>query len=163
MFKRAKIVTSSNSLFRDCVLAITIALGFAACAPSTSAAEVVRFEVTIARASRSGSGIDKRLAFAKGNLLRYGFSSASYVRGYRFPLADGKAKTLSIGHGISGLITLKGVLEKSDRVQYSLAVFSGKKKQADAVYSISRKGGTGIAVIDQPGGWAYVLIVKALK
>ncbi len=129
-----------------------------------SASEIVQFEITIARASRSGSTIDKRLTFARADLLRHGYASAEYVRGYRIRLDKGQSNRFSVGEQLSGLIQHKGVVgPKADRVQFYLVIYSGGREQAGANYSIWRGGAPGITIIPQPGAWAYMVIVRALR
>ena len=132
-------------------------------AASSSGAEIVKFDVTIARASRSGNAVDKRLTFAKKGLLGYGYTNFTYVGNYRFALAEGKEKKFSVGRGISAVLKLRGLIEKSERVQYSLTFHAGKKKAPRINWSVSRNGEPGINALRQSGDWAYMIIVRALK
>ncbi len=164
MARVGKIKNGSHELLRRCVLAVSLVAGIVLSALEASAAESVQFEVTIALASRSGKGIDSRLAFARGELTGHGYNSATYLRGYPFSLAVGSSKRFSVTERISGVVQLKGVVGPGgQRVQYNLALYDGSSKRVDTIYSISRRGGMGMAVLAQPGGSAYVVLVRALR
>ena len=164
MARVGKIRNDSVRLLRRCVLAVFLAAGIVLSALEASAAESVQFEVTIAMASRSGKGIDSRLAFARAELTGHGYNSATYLRGYPFSLGVGSSKRFSVSGRISGVIQLKGVVGPGgERVQYNLALYEGSSKRVDTIYSISRRGGMGMAVLAQPGGSAYVVLVRALR
>jgi len=144
------------------VWGIFLALGVATAAFQVSAAQSASFQLTIVRASRTGSGIDKRLAFAEKSLLAQGFRQANYVRGYQFNLTGGRPQKFSVAESLSGVIELKSVIgEKGERVQFDIAVFEGSKKRAGAVYSIWKKGPPGIVIIGQTQDSAYIIIVMA--
>ncbi len=143
---------------------ILVAVGILAFASPSFAAESAQFEVTIARASRSGSGIDARLNFAKADLQRRGYTSASYLRGSRIQLNKDQTQRFSVAEQISGQIQFKGAVgPKGERAQFYLALYSGSKKQFDANYSVWKNGAPVITIIDQPGGSAYIVIVRALS
>lgn len=129
---------------------------------SATAAESAQFQLTIAHASRTGSGIDKRLAFAEKSLLAHGFRQAKYVRGFQYNLTSGRSQKFSIAESLSGVIALKSIIgDKGERVQFDIAVFEGSKKRAGAVYSIWKKGPPGIVVISQSQDSAYIIIITA--
>ena len=152
---------------RSCALLVSGLLCLCTLAAVASAAEVARLDVVVAEASRSSSGlsIDKRLTFAKGGLLRTSYNRFTYIRRYPLSLAKGKLTRLPIGGEVSITIEFKGFVgSKSDRIQYYLETFRGKKRQAGIHYSVSKGGAPAITGIDQPrGGKAYVVIVRAPK
>ncbi len=165
MSKSRKNIAPPKRILWNPLFATSIALGIAASVPQVSAVETARLEVITAIASRSGSGVDKRLAFAKGGLLRTGYSRFTYSRRYLLRLATGKGRKLSLGQKISVVIGFKGLVgSKGERVQYYLETYSGKKRQARVYYSIAKGGAPAITGIDQPGARrAYVVIVRAPK
>jgi hypothetical protein len=163
MSNSRKITSYRKRLSRVATLAMTAAVGAGVFAASTSGAETVKFDITIARASRSGNAIDKRLAFAKKGLLGYGYTNFTYIRNYSFALAEGKEQKFSVGQGISAELKLQGLIEKSERVQYSLTFHAGKKNAPRINWSVSRNGEPGINALRQSGDWAYMIIVRALK
>jgi len=154
--------TYHNKLFRDLVILLLVFVSRIVFSSIAFAAETVQFEVTIARASRSGTDVDSRLAFVKARLLGYGYRSATYVRGSRFSLAEGKSERFSVDGRISGLLQMKS-LQGRDVVQFNLSLYSGSRREFDAVYTMARRGGTALAVLTQPGGSAYIVIVRALR
>jgi len=162
MFHTAKHRKGRATRIPPWALGAFLALGVAAGALPVSAAQSASFQLTIARASRTGSGIDKRLAFAQRSLLAQGFRQANYIRGYQFNLTSGRPQKFSVAESLSGVIELKSVIgEKGERVQFDIAVFEGSKKRAGAVYSIWKKGPPGIVVIAQSPDSAYIIIVTA--
>jgi len=165
MSKSRKIIAYPKRILWRPLFATSIALGIAASVPQVSAVETARLEVIIAIASRSGSGVDKRLTFARRGLLRTGYSSFTYSRRYLLRLAKEQRRKLSLGPKISVVIGFKGLVgPKGERVQYYLETYSGKKRQARVYYSISKAGAPAITGIDQPGAArAYVVIVRAPK
>jgi hypothetical protein len=139
-----------------------LALAILAAAFPATAAESAQFQLAIVRASRSGSGIDKRLAFAEKSLLAHGFRQANYLRGYQYNLTSGRPQKFSIAERLSGVIELRNIIgEKGERVQFDLVLFDGNKKQAGAVYSIWKEGPPGIVIISQSQDSAYIIIVTA--
>ena len=162
MFHTAKHRKARATRILPWALGIFLALGVAAAALPVSAAQSAQFQLTIARASRTGSGIDKRLAFAEKSLLAHGFRQANYVRGHQFNLTGGRPQKFSVAESLSGVIELKSVIgEKGERVQFDIAVFEGSKKRAGAVYSIWKKGPPGIVIIGQSQDSAYIILVMA--
>lgn len=162
MFHTAKYRKTQAARILPWVCGTFLALGVAAAALPVSAAQSAQFQLTIVRASRTGSGIDKRLAFAERSLLAQGFRQASYIRGYQFNLTSGRSQKFSVAETLSGVIELKSVIgEKGERVQFDIAVFEGSKKRAGAVYSIWKKGPPGIVIIGQSQDSAYIILVTA--
>lgn len=126
------------------------------------AVESAQFQLTIAYASRAGSGIDKRLAFAEKSLLAHGFRQAKYVRGFQYNLTSGRSEKFSVAESLSGVIEFRNMFgEKGERVQFDIVVFEGKKKRAGAVYSIWKKGPPGIVIISQSQDSAYIILITA--
>ncbi len=163
--REEKLISARRRLLRYCALVFSIFCGFFAYAPQACPASpdpAVRIQVVIVHASHSDGGFDKRLNFARKNLLAYGYKNYTYAWSRTFSLAQGRTEKFSVAPGISALIELKGVIEESDRVQYSLTIYNRKKRQAGAIYTIPRKG-MGIAVVPQSGGRAYIIIVRPLK
>jgi hypothetical protein len=162
MLRDEKVISPRFRLSRHCVLVLCFVFGsllpiFEACP-----AESVSLQVIVVHASHSGSGFDKRLNFARRNLQAYGYKNYTYAWSRTFTLAGDKAEKFSVAPGISALITLKGVLEQSNRVQYSLTVYNRNKQQAGAIYTIPRNG-MGVAVVPQSQDVAYIIIVRPLK
>ncbi len=167
MSKTHKSIRRAARSIRNCVVLVSGILALSTLAAVASAAEVARLDVVVAEASRSSSGlsIDKRLTFAKSGLLRTSYNRFTFIRRYPLSLAKEKPTKLPLGGNVSIVIGFKGFVgSKSDRIQYYLETFWGKKRQAGIHYSVSKGGAPAITGIDQPrGGKAYVVIVRAPK
>jgi len=164
MSKVKNSISHGNRFLRRSILAILLALGIAASTNQASAAESVKFNITIARASSSPGDVDKRLIFAKKDLLGTGYKSFAYIRSHLVILTKGKVEKFSVAPGISCRMQLEGVLgPRSNRVQYSLTFYARKKKPTRIKWAVSKNGRPGINCLRQDRGSAYVVIVRALK
>lgn len=148
-------MNSTYSKLRLVIAAAVAAFIFMLPFSEASAAET-RFNVTITSASKSGRGIDKRLARFKKHLGQLRYNNFKYVSSYNFSLQPSASREFKITSGVKGKIKLKWV--KNNR-----AAFNFEMPKVDISYSISVGGAPTMIVCPRLKGVNYVIIIQALK
>jgi hypothetical protein len=150
-------MNNTYSKLRLVIAAAVVAFIFMLSFSQASAAET-RFRVTITSASKSSSGIDKRLAHLKRHLGQLRYNSFKYVSSYSFSLQPSSTREFKITSGVKGKIKLKWV--KNNRAAFN---FEMPKAAVDISYSISVGGAPTMIVCPKLKGVNYVIIIQALR